>query len=80
MLTCPEKNCTAKFPDRYAMAGHIGSAHRKTLVPIEHGTAKGYIMHLRRKEPFPEDSGKESCGCREAHATYQRERREAIVQ
>jgi hypothetical protein len=38
---------------------------------IEHATDSGYLWHLRKDIPFPEDTGGESCGCREAHRVYQ---------
>lgn len=72
-LTCPE--CGDKFDNRHARAGHIGSAHRRKLVPIEHGTEKGYIYHIRRGVPFPEDEGDDPCGCRKAHAAHHLNRR-----
>lgn len=45
-----------------------GRTPRKEL---EHGTDSGYLWHLRKKVPFPEDTGGEVCGCREAHRVYQ---------
>jgi hypothetical protein len=45
-----------------------GRTPRKEL---EHGTDSGYLWHLRKGVPFPEDTGGEVCGCREAHRIYQ---------
>jgi hypothetical protein len=45
-----------------------GRTPRKEL---EHGTDSGYLWHLRKGVPFPEDHGGEECGCREAHRIYQ---------
>lgn len=45
-----------------------GRTPRKVL---EHATDSGYLWHLRKDIPFPEDEGGESCGCREAHRVYQ---------
>ena len=72
-LACPE--CEAEFENRYALSGHIGSAHRRKLVPIEHGTERGYIYHIRRGTPFPEDEGGEPCGCRAEHNRHHAARR-----
>jgi hypothetical protein len=72
-LSCTE--CDAKFDNRHALAGHIGSAHRRELVPIPHGEERGYIYHIRRGVPFPEDEGEEPCGCRKAHAHHHAQRR-----
>lgn len=44
-----------------------GRTPRKEL---EHGTDSGYLWHLRHKVEFPEDTGGEPCGCREAHRVY----------
>jgi hypothetical protein len=45
-----------------------GRTPRKEL---EHGTDSGYLWHIRKGIPFPEDEGGEVCGCREAHRVYQ---------
>lgn len=37
---------------------------------IEHATNSGYEWHRRHGIPYPEDEGKEPCGCREAHRLY----------
>lgn len=44
-----------------------GRTPRKEL---EHNTESGYGWHHRHKVPFPEDTGGEPCGCREAHRQY----------
>lgn len=49
-----------------------GRTPRKEL---EHATDSGYLWHLRHKIPFPEDTGGEPCGCREAHREYVASRR-----
>jgi hypothetical protein len=44
---------------------------RTPRTELEHGTDSGYLWHLRKKVPFPEDEGGQVCGCREAHRIYQ---------
>lgn len=51
-----------------------GRTPRKEL---EHATDSGYLWHLRHKIAFPEDTGGEPCGCREAHRLYIASRRPA---
>ena len=66
MFECDE--CGESFPSLAAMYGHVGGKHsRKVPEPmeIEHGTAKGYRMHSRRKVPVCAE-------CRAAWADYLR--------
>lgn len=57
---------------RAERAAREGARRRRR--PAEHGTDSGFIRHHRKGIPFPEDDGGEPCGCREAHAAYERSR------
>jgi hypothetical protein len=50
--------------------GRIGTEH------IRHGDESAYQRHVRKHLPFPEDFGAKPCGCRKAHANYERQRAE----
>lgn len=43
---------------------------------IPHGDESAYQRHIRSDVPFPEDAGHQPCGCRVAHAAYERRRAE----
>lgn len=58
-----------KVAERAARAGA-----RRRRRPAAHGTDSGFLRHHRMGIPFPEDAGGEPCGCREAHAAYERSR------
>lgn len=76
MYKCTREGCNASFQTREALAGHLGGRHgKRALVPLRHGTAYGYVQHIRRKIPIEPD---DPCGCRAAHAKMQRERRNKL--
>ena len=64
---CPHSDCPKCFRSELARNGHMTS-HVRTYPrkPIEHGTARGYIMEIRR--------GEMTCGaCRAAWNRYYRD-------
>lgn len=58
-----------EFRGKAEMADHLWTHVIETADrTIEHGTDRGYYQHRRWDQPFPEDEGSESCGCRAAHS------------
>lgn len=56
-------------PDQYERSGtHVPRKRLKPLMPIDHGSARGYRTHIERKQTACDD-------CLEANAVYQRARR-----
>lgn len=53
---------------------HARALGRLKREHIEHGDESAYQRHIRKDIPFPEDAGEVACGCRMAHARYERAR------
>lgn len=54
---------------RAQIDAELAHGHRIRRREIEHGTDSGYHWHRRHKVPFVE-----ACGCKEAHAAYEKSR------
>ena len=63
----------ARLEDQVAQA-RITYGRRRD--PLAHGDESSYQRHIRKRIPFPEDKGFAACGCRMAHAAYERQRAE----
>ena len=54
--------------------GRTPSKNELTKKEIEHGTERGYQLHLRRKSRFV-DNNNQSCNCQGAHSEFMRQYR-----
>lgn len=56
---------------RAKIDAELAAGYRIRRRQIEHGTDSGYHWHRRHKVPFDEG---DACGCRAAHAAYEKAR------